>query len=97
MFRTLQSITSHCQAKWGQGLRAVITALMVSLVVAALTDCAPTQRASKEESEPIEPSSSNQQPTKQNTNVDTGQKSTSRKLWVRFSYCFEDIHREVAL
>jgi hypothetical protein len=60
--------------KWDQGLRAIITVLMVSLVVAALANCAPTQRASKEETEPIEPSSSDQQQAKQDTNFDPGQK-----------------------
>ncbi len=74
MFRTLLSVTSHCQVKWGQGMRAVITGLMVILVVATLTDCAPTQRASKEESEPIEPSSSDQEQANQNTDFDPGQK-----------------------
>ena len=55
-------------------MKKVIASLMVILVVATLTDCAPTQRASKEESEPIEPSSSDQEQANQNTDFDPGQK-----------------------
>jgi hypothetical protein len=55
-------------------MRKVIASLVVLFVAAALTDCVPTQRASKEESEPIEPSSSDQQQANKNTDFDPGQK-----------------------